>query len=133
VQKRQILIGRARGCDIHIADPTVSQLHCEVLLEDGLCIIQDVKSRNGLYVNDVHVQRAILWPGMWVFIGESELVAVSEDGMVPITAMSHTSFLGKAAMYHGSPGKAAKSTGKSKSTILRALKRFEDRDKEHNQ
>lgn len=48
--KDKFIIGRDRGCDIAIADETVSTRHAELsFLGDGKLLLTDCKSRNGTY------------------------------------------------------------------------------------
>lgn len=126
--KPTITIGRVRRCDIQVADPAVSRLHCEIERgPDGMCIIVDVGSRNGLYVNDVRVSRAELWPGMWIFLGSTELIAVGSEQPIPIVARSYTSYLVRAKSVHGTAERAASRIHRSAATIYRALRRWRGR------
>ena len=125
-----LTLGRARYCDIKLTDPTVSLVHCDIMLgEDGTCLIQDADSTNGLFANDIRVEKVMLVPGMWLFLGRTELVAVGSDGSIPITATTNSSFLHKAHDYYGSDRKAAERVGKSPATIGRARKRRQDRNR----
>ena len=118
-------IGRSGACEIQLTDPTVSLVHCEICkADDGSLIIEDAESRNGLWINHVRTSRALLVPGMWIRLGASDLVTMGPDRTIAITAKSHLSFLAKAAIYYASSYEAAMHTGKSSSTILRALRRF---------
>ncbi|WP_428261978.1 FHA domain-containing protein [Haliangium sp.] len=124
VRKSCLVIGRDRRCDIQLADPSVSMLHCHVYWrDDGAYSIEDAQSTNGLFVNDIKVERAVLAPGMWVFLGRTELIVMGVDHRLPITATTNTSFLGKAARYYGSDRKASQQVGKSAATIGRARRR----------
>ncbi|ACY17405.1 FHA domain containing protein [Haliangium ochraceum DSM 14365] len=117
-------IGRARSCDIQLLDCTVSLLHCKVTCgASGAWEIIDANSTNGVVVNDLRVSRAVLVPGMWIFLGRTELIAMGPDGAIPITATTNTSFLYKAAAYYGSDRKAAARIGKSAATVRRARQR----------
>lgn len=127
-RKAILTIGRARHCDIKLSDPTVSLVHCDVHRHpSGVCTIEDAGSTNGLFVNDIKVERAVLMPGMWIFLGRTELIAVGPDRSIPITATTNTSFLNKAAVYYGSDRKAAAHVGKSAATIRRARHRWRRR------
>jgi hypothetical protein len=129
--KPEVTIGRLQRCDIQIDDPAVSGLHCEIERRpDGTCVIVDVDSKNGLYVNDVKVARAELWPGMWVFIGHTELIAVgSRDTHVPVLGRSYTSYLVRARHVHGTAEHAAGWIHRSAATIYRAIQRRRNRTK----
>jgi predicted component of type VI protein secretion system len=125
--KEKYWIGRSLACEIQLTDPTVSSVHCEIRrASDGALTIEDAESRNGLWINHVRTSHALLIPGMWIYLGASELVTIGPDRMIAITARSNVSFLAKAAIYYASSYEAAAHTGKSSSTILRALKRFRE-------
>lgn len=125
--KPVLTIGRARICDITLADPTVSMTHCELIrTADGTYTIAEASSRNGMYLNHVRTTRAVLSPGMWIYLGITELVALGRDGKIPITATRNLSFLAKGAIYYGSAGRAAAHVDKSPATIGRALKCFRE-------
>ncbi len=47
-KKTKYTIGRDRGCDVPIADDSVSRVHAELsLLDDGRWLLRDCQSRNG--------------------------------------------------------------------------------------
>jgi pSer/pThr/pTyr-binding forkhead associated (FHA) protein len=122
--KREISIGRARRCDIQLADSAVSALHCEIeRRQDGTCVIVDANSKNGIFVNDVKVTRAELWPGMWVFIGHTELIAIGQGEEVPVLGRNYTSYLVRAREVHGTAESAADLIHRSVSTIYRAVRK----------
>lgn len=122
--KRMLTIGRGEFCDIRLDDSRVSRVHCEITrYRDGACKIADTESTNGLFVNDVRVAHAQLWPGMWIFLGQTELVAVGLDGNSPVIGRNYTSFLINAKYVHGSAESAASAIHRSAATIYRAIER----------
>jgi hypothetical protein len=58
-----LLIGRASGCDIALSDQTVSRRHARLLFRDGVWIVNDLESKNGVTVNGTKVGRCQLRPG----------------------------------------------------------------------
>ena len=57
-------LGRHESCDIHISHPGISRKHFEILLRDNECILKDLKSINGTFVNGVLIkQLTLLTPG----------------------------------------------------------------------
>lgn len=48
---RQWVIGRAPDCDIVMAQPEVSGRHCRLTRESGQWFLEDLRSRNGTFVN----------------------------------------------------------------------------------
>ncbi len=125
-RKSMITMGRAPKCDIKLDDPTISMVHCELIIdEDGQYVVQDADSTNGLFVNEIRITKAKLSPGMWLFLGRTELVAMGPNCRIPVTATTYSSFLHKASSLYGSDRKAAKYINKSPSTIRRGRLRYQ--------
>ena len=74
VDKRRLLIGRSKECDIQISDANVSRRHAELRQEGASYWIVDLDSTNGLEVNGRRLKRAKLESGDRVTIGETEVV-----------------------------------------------------------
>lgn len=53
VDRRQIKIGRDSGNDIVVAEETVSSLHAVIEYRDGFYFLEDQRSKNGTWLNDV--------------------------------------------------------------------------------
>lgn len=65
-----VTVGRCPTSDILINDPSISRRHCQFTLDaDGALVVRDLGSKNGVYVNDERVERAIVRPGELVQIG----------------------------------------------------------------
>jgi hypothetical protein len=56
-------VGRDTRCDISDADPLLSRRHAEFVCRPDALIVRDLNSRNGISVNGVKVQEAVLRPG----------------------------------------------------------------------
>ena len=54
----EVLIGRARDCDVQIEEPFVSRHHCTIVIDmTGQSLhVRDLGSRNGTFVNDRRVE-----------------------------------------------------------------------------
>ena len=74
VDKRRVVIGRSRECDIQVEDPNVSRRHAEVRQEGASYWIVDLDSTNGLEVNGRRLKRSKLEDGDRVTIGSTEIV-----------------------------------------------------------
>ena len=61
--KNVITFGRNTENDIILESPIVSKKHGYFLLENGVCSIFDLDSTNGIYIENVRVQKAILQTG----------------------------------------------------------------------
>ena len=68
------IIGRHSEADVRLSDPDVSRQHCRITVEDGMWRIVDLRSTNGVYLNDVRRTEATLYPGDRLQIGSVELV-----------------------------------------------------------
>ena len=54
--KEQILVGRRKGCDVLLSDPTVSAQHCQLQrTPEGRWTLKDLGSKNGTWLNGVQV------------------------------------------------------------------------------
>jgi predicted component of type VI protein secretion system len=70
----KILIGRAEECDIRPLGEEVSRRHCAVVEEAGAVTVEDLKSRNGTYVNGTKISAKVtVADGDIVRVGPLEL------------------------------------------------------------
>jgi hypothetical protein len=80
IDKRRVVIGRSKDCDIQVADPNVSRRHAEVRQEGAAHWVVDLDSTNGTEVNGRRLKRAKLRPGDTITVGSTELVFRRESG-----------------------------------------------------
>jgi hypothetical protein len=71
--QQQLFLGRDRGCDVVLSDPSVSRRHARLRFRDGSWVLQDLRSTNGTSVNGVRVGRCQLWPGDRLALGDEHL------------------------------------------------------------
>jgi serine/threonine protein kinase len=64
-----VMVGRDRSCAIVLTHPAVSRRHARITLSGAVCVLEDLKSANGTYVNNTRVERAKLKPGDVVRFG----------------------------------------------------------------
>lgn len=69
-----ISIGRLGSNDICLEDPFVSRHHCVIRNEDDECLIEDLNSANGTYVNGERVNKGLLKEGCLIQIGASQFI-----------------------------------------------------------
>jgi Protein of unknown function (DUF3662)/Inner membrane component of T3SS, cytoplasmic domain len=74
IDKRSVVIGRSKDCDIRLTDPNVSRRHAELRQEGTAYWIFDLGSTNGLSVNGRRQQRAQLKNEDRITVGSTELV-----------------------------------------------------------
>lgn len=71
---RTLRIGRARDCEIRVADPLVSRHHAEILATDnGRWVLRDAGSRHGCVVRGQRIGSISVTAGLEVRIGKSLL------------------------------------------------------------
>jgi serine/threonine protein kinase len=63
------VVGRDRTCGIVLSHPAVSRRHARITLSGSSCVLEDLKSANGTFVNNTRVVRAKLKPGDVVRFG----------------------------------------------------------------
>lgn len=73
-QTETLTLGRDPGCDVVLAEPTVSRRHARLHFRDGTWVVRDLGSRNGTAVNRRRVVRCRLAPGDRLQVGEQTLV-----------------------------------------------------------
>jgi pSer/pThr/pTyr-binding forkhead associated (FHA) protein len=75
----EVTIGRLPDNTIVIDNPAVSSHHARVVADGDDLVIEDLRSKNGTYVNDQHVVRAVLKNRDVVLIGKHQLVFDDSD------------------------------------------------------
>ena len=73
IDKRRVVIGRSRECDLQLADANVSRRHAELRQEGASFWIIDLDSTNGLEVNGRRLKRSKLEDGDRLTLGSTEL------------------------------------------------------------
>jgi pSer/pThr/pTyr-binding forkhead associated (FHA) protein len=69
-----VIVGREPSSDIMINDPSISRRHCQFTLgAEGALLVRDLGSKNGVYVDEKRVSKAIIRPGEVVQIGAVSL------------------------------------------------------------
>ena len=80
IDKRSVVIGRSKDCDIRLADPNVSRRHAEVRQEGAAYWLLDLDSTNGTTVNGRRQQRAKLEATDRITVGSTDLVFRRSSG-----------------------------------------------------
>jgi hypothetical protein len=94
----QYVIGRSPSSDVVVDDPLVSRRHARLLANDATVLIEDLRSDNGVFVNEQRIRRSVrLEDGDRILVGRQELVfsvlpanATQKlwSGMVPMNSSS---------------------------------------------
>ena len=69
LDKLRMVIGRDAKADIVVDEVAVSREHASLSYEQPWLVVRDLKSRNGVYLNDRKVEEAVLRPGEQVRVG----------------------------------------------------------------
>jgi len=80
----KFLIGRSESCQLRPKSDSISRKHCIIVIRDGRVLIQDLKSRNGTYVNEKRLpsdRAKILNPGDQLKIGKLQFEVVIDHGL----------------------------------------------------
>lgn len=77
-------VGRHPDCDFMIEHPTISSIHCEIVLQNDGVLLRDLESTNGTFVNNEQVREVRLEPGQTVRLGDVELLVESTDAKIEI-------------------------------------------------
>src|SRR5215467_1244277 len=80
--------GRSPDSDFPIEHPTVSALHCELVLGDRGVTLRDLESTNGTFVDGKKVREVQLAAGQTLRMGDVEMVVESVEAKVAIPQFS---------------------------------------------
>ena len=73
VDKRRVVIGRSKECDIQLSDPNASRRHAELRQEGSAYWLVDLDSTNGSALNGRRTARGKLESGDTITIGSTDL------------------------------------------------------------
>jgi type II secretory pathway predicted ATPase ExeA len=74
----RLIVGRTADNDVQIDSRFISRHHCQLIVNENSCVIEDLNSTNGIYVKSNRVRRHYLNDGDVVLIGKHELIYVDE-------------------------------------------------------
>jgi len=84
ISGEKFLIGRSESCQLRPKSDSISRKHCIIVVRDGRVLIQDLKSRNGTYVNEKRLpsdRAKILNTGDLLKIGKLQFEVLIEHGL----------------------------------------------------
>lgn len=67
------VVGRAADCNLVLKDEVVSSKHTRFIRAGGECVVEDLKSANGTFVDGVRVERVVLKSGQKIRVGGTTL------------------------------------------------------------
>jgi pSer/pThr/pTyr-binding forkhead associated (FHA) protein len=63
LDRAMVVVGRDPRCDARLGSPSVSRQHCCMTHADGVILVRDLGSTNGIRINGERVQAGRLGPG----------------------------------------------------------------------
>lgn len=79
IPEHPVIVGRSSGCDIVIADQSISRQHVRAEIKDGKCVLKDLGSHNGIYLNGSSTRTAELKPGERFELGDIAIEFRAEE------------------------------------------------------
>jgi len=80
LDKETVTIGRGATCDIRIGTHYVSREHARITITATDCFIEDLSSRNGVFVNAVKIERENLQANDLITVGDTQFRYQSGEG-----------------------------------------------------
>jgi general secretion pathway protein A len=74
----RLVIGRTPDNDLQIDSKFISRHHCQIVTQPDACLIEDLNSTNGIYVQSKRVKRYNLNDGDVVQVGQHEIIYIDE-------------------------------------------------------
>jgi general secretion pathway protein A len=74
----RLVIGRTSDNDLQIDSKFISRHHCQIVTQPDSCLIEDLNSTNGIYVQSKRVRRHNLNDGDVVQVGQHEIMYIDE-------------------------------------------------------
>ena len=74
IKKLSTTLGRGKDCDLKIEDLTISSHHASITNEGGEFYIKDNESTNGVFVNDLKIDKGIIKNGDIIRLGKAVLM-----------------------------------------------------------
>jgi type II secretory pathway predicted ATPase ExeA len=74
----RLVIGRTPDNDLQIDSKFISRHHCQIVTQADACVIEDLNSTNGIYVQSKRVRRYNLNDGDVVQVGQHEIMYIDE-------------------------------------------------------
>lgn len=84
-----VRIGRGPANDIIIDDPNLSRNHAIFIVTGSRCVVKDLKSRNGIYVNSKRVAESELKHQDFIQLGDTEAVFIEADKDIDLRPAAH--------------------------------------------
>ncbi|MDQ2679995.1 MAG: FHA domain-containing protein [Candidatus Eremiobacteraeota bacterium] len=75
-----LVVGRSSQADVTLSDPEVSRTHARFESSDGVVYLNDLRSRNGTFLNGRRIDDAIeVRPGDHIDVGNARMTLVRQE------------------------------------------------------
>ena len=79
ITRSKLVMGRHSRCDVRVAVPSVSERHCEIMVDGEVLKLRDLGSGTGTFHNGARVEQAVLADDDRVTIGPVTFVVRTES------------------------------------------------------
>jgi pSer/pThr/pTyr-binding forkhead associated (FHA) protein len=94
--QRTIVVGRQETCPVQVRDERASRKHLQVRFENGKHLALDMKSENGVWINNRRVStETVLRDNDEIQVGDSRLVYLAGDFPDRESALGHYKQVGE--------------------------------------
>jgi HD-GYP domain-containing protein (c-di-GMP phosphodiesterase class II) len=74
-----ITLGRLKGCDVVVDDEAASRRHCTITAREDVCVVTDLQSANGTFLNERRIATSELAKGDKIRIGSTVIEMMGTD------------------------------------------------------
>ena len=78
-----ISVGRLKGCDVVVDDEAASRRHCTISAREDSCVVSDLQSANGTFVNEKRIASVELQRADKIRIGSTVIELIDMNATVP--------------------------------------------------
>ena len=86
-----ISLGRLKGCDVVVDDEAASRRHCTITAREDTCVVSDLQSANGTFVNEKRIASQELHRGDKIRIGSTVIELIDATAMASAVRAGATS------------------------------------------
>lgn len=79
LEEEEVIVGRIPDCEIQLLVENVSRRHARIIYRNEDYCIEDLGSKNGVYVNGVKVEKCVLRKHDMIEIGGVKILFVEEE------------------------------------------------------
>jgi type II secretory pathway predicted ATPase ExeA len=87
----RLIIGRTAANDLQIDSRFVSRHHCQIVTTSSSCMVEDLNSTNGIFIQGKRVRHHQLNDGDVISLGQHELLYIDERSQSRTAAEEHSS------------------------------------------